>query len=754
MRLVKLNKGTHFVTTHALAKPTNLDFEEGSLGDVPLSWGSPTQQGGYTVRLSEKAPKRGRRCVEIAKTDVDHGPEASFGNVMQMIDAAPFRGKRLRFTGWAKTRSVIADWLKLSSSKAQAWLRVDRPLGTTGFFDNMQDRPIRSSSWRRFEIIGDIADDAEYINLGLTLQGNGKAWFDDVQVGILGDGGIGNQPARELSQRQLQNLIALTRLIGYVRFFHPTEAAKNTDWDLFTINAIRRVEDAESAEELARFLNEVFKPVAPSVQIDVSGSNLKLPESLSNLQSDTRVRFWEHRGVNLNDSRSIYSSKQRVSSNAPVSPRDPIRVDLDGGVSTLVPTAIPISDGVSYEGTAFKKLDIDGLPNDWQPSTDDRSTRLAAIISSWNVFQHFYPYFDVVDTDWDEELIRALVATATDENASNFRERLDRLIAALHDGHGRVVPIPVFVPPPIAFDWVGESIVVTAIDEDVDDRLQIGDVVTEIDGQSIEKILDSLRERVSAATPEFLRVGILGRLGFGPNRSTFTLKTRSPTGEAKEILLERKATSIFPKPLREARPQQGSEIAEGIVYVDLDRINHLREFKRLIPTLAKANGIVFDLRGYPSFWFNPVISHLIDKPITSAQWHIPLVHHPDQRDMKFTFSNWQVKPRSPRFTTNIAFITDGNAISAAETLMGIVEYYKLAEIVGEPTAGTNGNVNSFTLPTGDKIFWTGMRVLKHDGTQHHGVGIQPTMPVSRTIEGITAGRDEFLERAVEALSQA
>ena len=741
------------MTTHALATPTNLDFEKGTLGDVPLSWGSSTQQGGYTVRLSEEAPKRGRRCVEITKTVVDDTPEASFGNVMQMIDATPFRGKRLRFTGWAKTRSVIADWLKLSSSRAQAWLRVDRPLGTTGFSDTMKDRPIRSSSWRRFEIIGDIAKDAEYINLGLTLQGNGKAWFDDVQVGILGDSGIGNQPARELSQRQLQNLIALTRLVGYVRFFHPTEAAKNTDWDLFTINAIRRVEDAESAEELARFLTEVFKPVAPSVQIDVSGSDLKLPESFSNLESDTRVRFWEHRGVNLNGTRSIYSSKLRVSSKAPVSPRHPIRIDLDGGVSILVPTAIPTSDGVSYEGTAFRELDIDAFLIDWQPSTDDRSTRLAAIISSWNVFQHFYPYFDVVDTDWDEELIRALVATATAEQASDFRKHVDRLIAALHDGHGGVVPKPRNVPPPVALNWVGESIVVTGIGEDVDDRLQIGDVVTEIEGQSAETIFDSLHEHVSAATPGYLRIRILGRLVFGPNGSTFTFKTRSPTGEEKEILLERKATSIFPKPLREARPQQGSEIAEGIVYVDLDRINHLREFKRLIPTLAKANGIVFDLRGYPSFWINPVISHLIDKPITSAQWHIPLVYHPDQRDMKFTFSNWQVKPRSPRFTTNIAFLTDGNAISAAETLMGIVEHYKLAEIVGEPTAGTNGNVNSFTLPTGDTIFWTGMRVLKHDGAQHHGIGIQPTIPVSRTIEGIKAGRDEFLERAIEALRQ-
>jgi C-terminal processing protease CtpA/Prc len=79
--------------------------------------------------------------------------------------------------------------------------------------------------------------------------------------------------------------------------------------------------------------------------------------------------------------------------------------------------------------------------------------------------------------------------------------------------------------------------------------------------------------------------------------------------------------------------------------------------------------------------------------------------------------------------------------------MGIVEAYKLAPIVGEPTAGTNGNVNPFTLPGGYTIRWTGMKVLKHDGSRHHGVGILPTVPVSRTIRGVAEGRDEQLERA-------
>ena len=99
----------------------------------------------------------------------------------------------------------------------------------------------------------------------------------------------------------------------------------------------------------------------------------------------------------------------------------------------------------------------------------------------------------------------------------------------------------------------------------------------------------------------------------------------------------------------------------------------------------------------------------------------------------------------------VVFITDGRAISYAESFMGFIEYYRLAEIVGQPTAGTNGNVNFFNLPGGFRVTWTGMKVVKHDGSQHHLIGIQPTVPVHRTIRGVQEERDEFLEKAIEII---
>jgi C-terminal processing protease CtpA/Prc len=203
--------------------------------------------------------------------------------------------------------------------------------------------------------------------------------------------------------------------------------------------------------------------------------------------------------------------------------------------------------------------------------------------------------------------------------------------------------------------------------------------------------------------------------------------------------------------LREPRPAKLASIKTGVIYVDLSRITE-EEFNAAVARLAEARGMIFDLRGYPRAVTPETIGHLIDQPVTCAQWLIPVTYSPDRRDVGFSMSNWTFQPKAPRFHGKVGFLTDGRAIRYAETYLGIIEHYKLAAIVSSPTAGTNGNVNPFSLPGGIQVAWTGMKVLKHDGSRHHGVGIRPTVPATRTIRGVTEGRDEVLDRAIAVVS--
>jgi hypothetical protein len=64
-------------------------------------------------------------------------------------------------------------------------LRVDRKDGVMGFFDNMMDRPITASEWRPYEIVGDVDDDAEALNFGMIVIGEGRAWLDAVTLDVI-----------------------------------------------------------------------------------------------------------------------------------------------------------------------------------------------------------------------------------------------------------------------------------------------------------------------------------------------------------------------------------------------------------------------------------------------------------------------------------------------------------------------------------------------------------------------------------------
>jgi len=762
--------------------PLNPNLEDGTLGEVPAGWflPGPSRQAGYRAQLSEDRPQEGKRCVLLSREAADRA--AGFGNLMQSFDATPYRGRRIRLL--AAVRTEVAG----AGNRAQLWVRVDRKGGQVGFFDNMGDRPIADATWRDYEIVGDVAEDAEGIALGLLLIGNGRAWLDAVRLEIVGKVGEGNEPARPLEERGLDNLIAFGRLLGYVRYFHPSDQAAATDWDRFAIDGVRAVEAAKDPAALARILERVFRPIAPSVRIFPTGKPptaaiadvVKPPQEKG--AGPLKVLAWRHFGVGLGRS-PIYSS-QRIDLQLPrplfeqappgavrPDPAKPYVADLGGGVSCLVPVALyAIEKGTfSRPGSATQVPDDDkadlllvARPGGFRPSGNDRATRLAAVILAWNVFQHFYPYFDVVDADWPGELRRALTRAATDADECAFLQTLRRLIAALHDGHGNVYGAG--MPdsssfPPFGWDWVEDQLVVTGVAASGAGGLKPGDVVVEIDGKPAAKVLAEHEATISGATPQWRRYQALAAAAAGPRDSGMTLEVRATAAGSdtktqtrrQTIRVRRTLDPVAFLALRQLRPAKIAAIKPGVIYLDLSRITQ-QEFDEAVPRMAEARGIVFDLRGYPQKIAVQTIGHLIDKPVTCAQWHIPVTFFPDRRDVAFSFSNWPVEPKAPRFQAKVAFLTDGRAISYAETYLAIIEHYKLADIVGGPTAGTNGNVNPFTLPGGYQVAWTGMKVLKHDGSRHHGVGVQPTVPAARTIRGVTEGRDEVLDRAVAVVS--
>jgi len=112
---------------------------------------------------------------------------------------------------------------------------------------------------------------------------------------------------------------------------------------------------------------------------------------------------------------------------------------------------------------------------------------------------------------------------------------------------------------------------------------------------------------------------------------------------------------------------------------------------------------------------------------------------------------WTIRPSAPLLRGKIVFLVDGRAASASETLLQMVRDHRLGVLVGEPTAGTNGNPATFVVPGGFAIRFTGMRVLSRQGDAIHGRGIAPDHVVHPTLAGLRAGRDEILEAGLRVI---
>ena len=54
-----------------------------------------------------------------------------------------------------------------------------------GAFDNMDDRPIRTDDWQYFDIVGDVAENAKSMVVGLLVIGQCKAWIDDASLEVV-----------------------------------------------------------------------------------------------------------------------------------------------------------------------------------------------------------------------------------------------------------------------------------------------------------------------------------------------------------------------------------------------------------------------------------------------------------------------------------------------------------------------------------------------------------------------------------------
>jgi hypothetical protein len=143
--------------------------------------------GAYNFR----APKVGKpMCIG------GRGGGDSFGGFRRIVDAAPYRGYRLRFTAWVATRSAgqVSFWLAAGSDQLPAGdehPNEARPPKRDRLLNggNTNNVPFRGNhGWTPVLIeTGPIHTNADHISYGFNLQGSGDVWVHEPRLEIVVD---------------------------------------------------------------------------------------------------------------------------------------------------------------------------------------------------------------------------------------------------------------------------------------------------------------------------------------------------------------------------------------------------------------------------------------------------------------------------------------------------------------------------------------------------------------------------------------
>jgi hypothetical protein len=378
----------------------------------------------------------------------------------------------------------------------------------------------------------------------------------------------------------------------------------------------------------------------------------------------------------------------------------------------------------------------------------DPQVNLASVIIAWNVLQHFFPYFDVIDTDWNKVLGETLKSTLANRRKKDFFITLSQMFAKIEDGHGIVFSEQMYHLP-IRTEFIENKIVITASGDTVFKR---GDIIRKIDGKPVMKALDE-KEKMISGSPQLRRHRALNILGSKLDPGETRLVIERDGKKQTVTVATSKRGNMFFNPINEWKHLSETvvEIEPGIYYVNMNCTEN--EFKQIKEVLANAKAVIYDQRVGARLNFFQIIPYLIEEPVTSTWWNIPQTACPDRKEVAFHKSNWDIQPKQPLFKSRSIIINVPSVVSSGETAMGIIDHYNLATTVGEPTAGCNGNINIINMPCGYNAYFTGMKVLKHDDSQLYLKGFEPDYPVKKTIQAIREGRDEYLEKALEIARQ-
>ncbi len=711
-----------------------LTFETDHPGGSPGGWG--VNPPGASVRVDDQIVHGGKWSARIERGE---GAPQGLSGISKSVPM-DFSGKRLEMRGFLRTADVTGF--------VGMWMREDGERPSLEF-DNMQSRQLKGThDWQEYSISIPVNEEGRQLIFGVFVTGTGKVWVDDLQLLVDGKP-VWEAPRREipktvldgdhefdgssritlgdLTPAQIDNLVTLGKVWGFLKYHHPavTGGQRHWDYDLFRVMpAVLAAPDRGAANDaLVKWIAGLgpTEPCQPCATLKTDGIYLR--PALEWLDDQTRL------GAGL--SRSLHATH----SNRPAD-----------GQQFYVSLAPGVGNPEFHHELAYAGI---------RPG--DAGFQILAAFRFWNIIEYWYPYRDVVGEKWDDVLRQSVRKIALAKTRDDYQREMMALIARVHDTHANLWS-SLQVRPPVGpcrlavnIRFVDNRAVVTGYAADDAGKatgLKPGDAIDAIDGVPISKLVENWTPYY-AASNEPTRLRDMARQMTQGDCGETRVRIHRGTEELSLTAARVPSQGLNLSNTHDLAGETYRRLSDDVAYLKLSSIT-IPDVPGYIIAAVGTRGLIIDIRNYPSqFVVFALGQRLVDRPTPFARFtrgdlSNPGAFHWDPQDTTLI-------PLMPHYAGKVVILVDEVSQSQAEYTAMAFRVAPGAKVIGSTTAGADGNVSGIPLPGGLSSMISGIGVFYPDRKPTQRMGILADVEVHPTIAGIRDGRDEVLEEAMRQI---
>lgn len=388
----------------------------------------------------------------------------------------------------------------------------------------------------------------------------------------------------------------------------------------------------------------------------------------------------------------------------------------------------------------------------------DSGLNLLTLFRLWNVIEYYAPNRSLTLHPWDEVLSTYIRLVGAETDPVRFSRLYMRLIRELNDGHA-YAPIEMLFGQRMLPVWPLQAEGRLFVGYSGDSLLERGDEVVAIDGEPISERLELLREYASRSNEASLRQA-LRYYGLCTRRDTAEV-VRRRAGVCDTLRVATvpygSVSPLYDPAQLEQPPFRLLADSVGYIYAGTFSREHLAQ---VVQTLPRTRALIIDLRTYPMNVDGALIAlagqSLCTEPVVAWQTlhqtlALPGLFYRQEQWLFEDFGEVAARCTEP-YKGRVILLVDEMTQSNPEFQAMAFQSCPQTLTIGSPTSGANGSIVWIPLP-GQLTSFSGVGALYPDGTQPQTVGVRLDVEVLPTAEGLQAGRDEVLERALELARQ-